>query len=221
MTAPKSVRLASVISLAKDSAMNNDWCNPESWNSSTLAYSEKSDVLYFDSTAEYETAVYAIAIPEGARSFSMFFKAGNSRSAAKSGAEDVGYITVSGETAVIAKTEMIKNNTDYVLYTLGSKENAIPVQGGRLYIKAEAYNSYKNSIDFYFGDIEVNFYETVPDEIFASAYFNKEKTTEKVHNLNGKSAVLPLAAAILLGAMLIISFLNTRKAKHNENPKNP
>ena len=88
--------------------MNNGWRNPENWNNNTLVYYEKSDVLYFDSTAEYETAVYAVSVPEWASSFSLSFKAGNSDSPAKAGAKDAGYMTVSTASGVIAKTPMIQ-----------------------------------------------------------------------------------------------------------------
>ena len=71
------------------------WHNPENWSSSTLVYSEKADILCFDSTAEYETASYTVSVPEEAGSFTLSFKAGNSHSAAKEGAKDTGYITVS------------------------------------------------------------------------------------------------------------------------------
>lgn len=199
--------------------MNSNWHNPENWSNSTLLYSEKADVLHFGSTSEYETAVYEIKIPEGVNAFSLSFKAGNSRSVAKPGAQDVGYITVSIDDFTIAKTEMIKNNTEYILYSLGSEEKPVPVQNGMLYIKAEAYNSYKNNIDFYFGDIRINFYETASDAILPSAYFNEEKTTEKVQDINGKSAILPLAGVILLGIILIIRFSLTRKVKPHENPE--
>ena len=92
--------------------MNSNWQNPKNWSNSTLLYSEKADVLHFGSTSEYETAVYEIKIPEGVNAFSLSFKAGNSRSVAKPGAQDVGYITVSVNDFTIAKTEMIKNNTE-------------------------------------------------------------------------------------------------------------
>jgi len=150
----------------------NDWNNSENWSSSALAYSEKSNVLYFDSTAEYETAVYILSVPEEAGSFTLSFKAGNSHSAAKEGAKDTGYITVSTDSGVIAKTPMIQDNLTYVSYTLTDA----PVQAEQLYITAEAYNSYGNSVDFYFGNFELR---QADKEIFNIKNKTSAKLTER------------------------------------------
>ncbi|MBQ7834325.1 MAG: hypothetical protein IJ385_00935 [Ruminiclostridium sp.] len=197
--------------------MNNNWHNPENWNSDALVYNKKSDVLYFDSTAKYETAEYTVDVPDWANSFSLSFKAGNSRSATKEGAKDVGYIAVGTDSGVIAKTPMIKDNLTYVRYTL----SAVPVQTEQLYITAEAYNSYGDEIDFYFGGFDIEFYETMPDSFNTEYYFLGKPTTESVQNINKKTSILPLAAAILLGIILIACFLLTRKEKHNETPESP
>ncbi len=196
--------------------MNNGWRNPENWNNNTLVYYEKSDVLYFDSTAEYETAVYAVSVPEWASSFSLSFKAGNSDSPAKAGAKDAGYMTVSTASGVIAKTPMIQDNSVYISYTL----DTVPVQTDRLFITAEAYNSYGNGIDFYFGGFDIEFYETVPDSFITEHYFLKNPTTEKVQNINGTPSFLPIIAVALLALISSFSALRARKEKKNENPEN-
>jgi len=190
-----------------------NWHNPENWSSSTLVYSEKDDILCFDSTAEYETASYTVSVPEEAGSFTLSFKAGNSHSAAKEGAKDAGYITVSTDSGVIAKTPMIQDNLTYVCYTLTDA----PVQAEQLYITAEAYNSYGNIIDFYFGDFELEFSEAVPENFMTEYYFSTVPTTEKVQNLNGKPAVFPIIVLALLAPISLFCVLSSRKGKKNEN----
>ncbi len=189
------------------------WHNPENWNNSSLIYSEKSDVLYFDSTAEYEKTVYTVSVPEWANSFSLSFKAGNSRSAAKEGAKDAGYITVGTDSGIIVKTPMIQDNLTYVNYTLAS----VPVQAEQLYITAEAYNSYGNTVDFYFGAFELEFSEAVPESFTTEYYFLAKPTTEKVQDINGRSAVFPIIAIALLALISSICVLSARKEKKNEN----
>ncbi len=172
----------------------NSWRNPENWNNSSVSYNKETDILYFNSTAEYEAAGYTVPVPEGASSFSLSFKAGNSRSITKTGAQDTGYITVSTEKGIISRTAMINNNTEYAVYSLGTAESPVPVQCEQLFITAEAYNSYNNSIDFYFGGFNIEFYETLPDEIFTEYYFCSEKTEEKVQDINGKPPFSRLSA---------------------------
>lgn len=185
----------------------NDWHNPENWSSSTLAYSEKADILYFDSTAEYETAVYTLSVPEEAGFFTLSFKAGNSHSAAKEGAKDTGYITVSTDSGVIAKTPMIQDNLTYVCYTLTDA----PVQTEQLYITAEAYNSYGNSIDFYFGDFELEFSEATPENFLTEYYFSTKPTTEKVQSINEIPVYLPIIGIALLALISSLCALRLRK----------
>ncbi len=196
--------------------MIDSWRSSENWNSSTLVYSEKSDVLYFDSTAEYETAVYALSVPEWANSFTLSFKAGNRNSTAKEGAKDTGYITVSTDSGVIARTPMIQDNLTYVNYTL----SAVPVQTEQLYISAEAYNSYGNTVDFYFGAFELEFSEALPESLTTEYYFSATPTTEKVQNANGTPAVFPIIVMALLAPIFLICVLSARKEKKNENPQN-
>ncbi len=193
--------------------MTDSWHNPENWNGNALAYSEKADVLYFDSTSEYETASYTVSVPEWANSFTLSFKAGNSRSAAKEGAKDAGYITIGADYGVIAKTPMIQDNLTYVSYTL----TAAPVQAEQLYISAEAYNSYGNAVDFYFGDFELEFSEATPESFLTEYYFSAKPTNEKVQSINETSAVLPFIGIALLAAIPTIYALRIRKEKKNEN----
>ncbi len=193
--------------------MTDSWHNPENWKGNALAYSEKADVLYFDSTSEYETASCTVSVPEWADSFTLSFKAGNSHSAAKEGAKDAGYITVSTDSGVIAKTPMIQDNLTYVSYTLTDA----PVQAEQLYITAEAYNSYGNEIDFYFGAFELEFSEATPESFLTEYYFSPVPTNEKVQNINGKPAVFPIIVLALLAPISLICVLSSRKGKKNEN----
>ena len=189
--------------------MNNNWRNSESWSDSALVYSEKYDVLYFDSTAEFETAVYTIDVPDWASTFSLSFKAGNSRSVAKAGAKDAGYLTVGTDSGVIARTPMIQDNLTYVRYTL----SAVPVQTEQLYITAEAYNSYGDEIDFYFGAFELEFSEAIPENFITGYYFSADPTTEKVQNPGGKPVILPIIAIALIAVVSLICAFAHRKGK--------
>lgn len=193
--------------------MSNNWCNTESWDNNALVYNKKANVLYFDSTAEYETAVYTVSVPEWTNSFSLSFKAGNSHSAAKVGAKDAGYITVGTDDGIIARTPMIEDNLTFVNYTLHN----VPIQSEQLYITSEAYNSYGDSIDFYFGELNIEFYDTIPDGFITEYYFSAEPTTEKVQNTDGAPVFLPIIAIALFTLISSFCALHARKEKKNEN----
>lgn len=188
----------------------NNWYNSENWNNSSLSYNESSDVLYFDSTSEYEKAEYTVSVPDWASSFSLSFKAGNGHSSAKEGAKDTGYITVGTDSGIIAKTPMIQDNSTYISYTL----HTAPIQTEQLFITAEAYNSYSNNMDFYFGGFDIEFYETVPDSFITEHYFLAKPTTEKVQNINNTPAFLPIIGIVLLAAFS--SFCAFTHKKENE-----
>ena len=208
-----------------NSELNNEntynWKNENNWNNENIGFIEDINALYFKSNSEYEEAVCVIPVPKESQSFSVTLKVGNSCDVHKVGYQDCGYISIGfGDYSNMnecVRSTMLANNTEFINLNLGSKLNPLPLyDASSIYIKAEAYNSSKDEIDFYFGDISVSFYETGTDNIsYDNWYFIQEDTDEKAPG--NKSILISFLFMLVIVIIIVKSLCELKKQNESES----
>ena len=172
------------------SEMEKDWYNPENWSNEKISYNQAKNVMFFDTEEEMEEAVISFPVPDNAQSFSLSFKIGNSCTTTKIGYEDCGKVTVGFggkdnlEDIHGVSTPNILGEEKFVIYSLGTEEKPITINGEApkyLYFKVSAHNAAKDSMDVYFGDFDLRFYDEAGAVPFAEHVpFTTKQTDERV-----------------------------------------
>lgn len=195
--------------------------NIYNWNNENIGFIEDINAFYFKSNSEYEEAVCVIPVPKGSQSFSVKLKAGNSCDVHKIGYQDCGYISIGfGDYPNMnecARSTMLVNNTEFINLYLGNESNPLPIyDASSIYIKAEAYNSSKDEIDFYFGDISVSFYEANADNTsYDNWCFIQEDTDEKAPG--NKPIFISFLYVLVIVIIIVIFICKLKKQDERES----
>lgn len=206
-----------------------DWYTAGNWNNDRISYNKEKNVLFFDEALKQEEATIKFPVPENAKSFSLSFKIGNRYPMGKPGTWDSAYVTVgfgaedNSENVNTLRTPNVMGEEKFVSYSLGAAEKPVGIIGDPdfFYFKINASNARDDDLDVYFGDFELNFYDSTGAIQFSEYVpFKRNKTSEKVFmgdHMAGSLIGIYLLIAFI-AAVFTVGVIKTKKqyGSHNE-----